>query len=457
LDAGIVNADGATIGPFLVPANPHGGVFDPADPATFAGGPITLGGVTYIGLPFAPPAPAAPTLPVNVLQPVTGSPFGTNFFRIELLDPPAGFQLNPSNIAEPQVVQFDNFLLVGKVFNAAVNAIPLALDDVAGAATGGTANVDVVLNDADAVGAGNVHTIDPRAIAVADAGGPVLNALGMPRLTATLPTAAGGSVQRITSIPTGKATFLYTPPAGYSGPDSFQYAIQDQGGLISAPATVGITVEDLQVAQADFRSRTGKWRLRGTSSNSLGNTITLTGGPRAALTPDQEVQVPAVVSDARGSLSLRVSGSAIEYLLRVDPLPATAVTRADIHVGPPGANGPVIFSLFNAFFGQAFASPRSGTLTGINLLAQPASGVSSFSDAIEQILSGNAYVKVSSAAFPEGELRGQLLRPIIGGAPVVEGIWDFRGGSTASPGGLPGIAVESDNGVRVLGTPVRVR
>ena len=86
-------------------------------------------------------------------------------------------------------------------------------------------------------------------------------------------------------------------------------------------------------------------------------------------------------------------------------------------------------------------------MTGVQTCALP----------ISAILSGSAYVKVSSAAFPAGELRGQLQRPLIGSAPVVEGVWDFKGGATTSPGGLPGLAVESDNGVRVLGTPVRVR
>ncbi len=260
-DVGIVNQDGSTIGPFLVPANPHGGVFDPAIPATFAGGPITVNGSTYIGLPFAP-NPTNPAAPIEVFQPVTGSPTGNNFFSIELLDPQGDFQLNPSNPDNPQLVRFDNFLLVGKWFNEAANSVPVAVDDSAGVASGGFVTIDAVANDSDAPGADNAYPIHLQALVVADASGPVLNANGMPRLTATLPTSTGGSVRRVVNIASGLASFLYTPPVGgFAGPDSFQYVVQDSGGLSSAPATVDLTVENLRIERADYRVRTGKWHL----------------------------------------------------------------------------------------------------------------------------------------------------------------------------------------------------
>ncbi|MDZ4185197.1 MAG: CHRD domain-containing protein [Desulfuromonadales bacterium] len=462
----MVNADGASIGPFLVPANPHGGVFNANDPSTFTGGPITVGDVTYVALPFAP-NPATPTEPVEIFQPVIGSPFDTNYFRIELLpgpETPAGFELNPGNSDNPQLVQIDDFLLVGKLFNAAANAIPVAMDDFVATAIGKSTTFDVVSNDTDVVGAGNAHGINPQALALVDPNRLVapfyytFPLTGMPQLTATQATTAGGSVRRVTNIATGKTTFFYTPPSvDFAGTDSFQYVVQDHGGLTSVPATVNITVENLQIDRADYRTRFGKWHLTGTSSDSTDNTVTLYAGPRARLTPEQEVQIPAVTSAARGSVALLVSDNAIDYRLKIDPLPVSTVTAAHIHVGAAGSNGPIIFSLYFSGFGVPFTGVVSGALTAFNLQAQPANGISSFNDAIDAILSGGAYVNVHTTAYPAGEIRGQLQQPVIGSVPVVNGVWEFKGHSSASPGTLHSVNVESINGVRHLGTPLRLR
>ena len=451
INVGAVNDDGRTVGPFLVPANPWVGPIDPNDPATFAGGPITVNGSSYIGLPFAP-NPANPVEPVEVFQPVTGSPTGNNFFSIELLNPQGDFQLNPANLVNPQRVQFDEFVLVGKLFNDAANTLPVAVNDRAGVASGGTVTIDAVANDSDLPAAGNAHSINPQALVVATATGPVLNASGMPRLTATLPTSAGGSVRRVVNIASGLTSFLYTPPGGgFAGPDSFQYVVQDTGGLISAPATVDITVEDLRIERADYRVRTGKWHLRGSSSDSLDNAVTLYAGPRARLTP-------VAGSTALGNASLRLGTDTIEFELDVEPLPVTTVTGAHIHYGAPGSNGPIIFSLYDeSAFGLPFAVPRSGSLGSANLQVKPEVGITSFSAALEAIRSGNAYVNVRTTAFPAGELRGQLLRPVIGNAPVVGGQWEFHGHSSASPGALQSVGVESSNEVRLFGTPLRLR
>lgn len=472
LDAGIVNTTGATVGPFLVPANTHSGFFTVNDPATFAGGPIVLNGVpTYLGLPFAPPNPLTPTILTNVFQPVTGSPAGTNFFRIELLADNTGnipgpggdingFFLNTAD--STQVVQFDNFMIISKLFNDGPNLAPTAMADFAATAANQSVSVDVAANDLDLVAANNVHGINPQAIALADANGLLLNANGMPLLTATQPTSAGGTVRRVSNLATGKATFLYTPPADvngvpFSGVDTFQYVVQDSGGLISAPATVSVLVENLQIARADFRTRTGQWHIRGTSSDNTANTVTLFAGPRARLTPEAEVSVLPVTSAARGSATLRVNDNAIELIFKVDPLPATPITAAHLHVGAPGSNGPVIFTLFNSTSGIPFANPTRRTLDTITLQRRPEVGISTIEDVMNAILSGNVYINVHTAGFPEGELRGQFIRPRIGTAAVGADGWELRSHSTAFPGELPSIIIESSNGVRVLGTPLRLR
>lgn len=464
ISAGIVNTDGLNIGPFLVPAA------TPFDPVTFHGGPITVGTRSYIGLPFAP-NPANPFLPLSVAQPAVGSPpAGGDFLRIELIadsagNPPdlvdgsfGGFYLN--NADNSQTVQFDDFVLIGKLFNDGPNLAPMATNDIAATAMNRSATIDVVTNDLDLVSGLNSHGINPQAIAIGSndplVAGPNLNTLGMPAITASHPTTAGGTVRRTINTSTGRASFLYTPPTGFTGVDTFRYVVQDSGGLVSAPATVTITVEDLQVGQADYRPRTGKWKISGSSTDLTDNRVTLTAGPRASLTPEAEVATPAVTSSARGNVSLRLSDSSIDFVLNLDPLPATAISAAHIHVGAPGTNGPIIFSLYQSVIDGPFAGSRSGTLQSFNLETQPARGVSSMSDAINAILSGNAYVNVHTAAFPNGEIRGQLTRPMIGRAEVTAAGWEFKGHSKASPGELPGVIVESANGIRLL-NPLRIR
>jgi hypothetical protein len=463
ISAGIVNTTGATVGPFLVPAVAHGGSFTPDLPATFAGGPILVNNVpTYLGLPFAPPAAAALTIPVSVFQPVVGGPNG-NVFSIELRDPPLGFFLNTTN--NSQVILFDKFLIIGKIFNDGPNLAPVAVADSAATAANRPVAIDVAANDIDPIAPNNVHGINSQAIALADVNGPLLNAKGMPLLTATQPTTAGGTVRRISNIATGRSTFLYTPPPDVNGVpffgiDTFQYVVQDSGGLISAPATVSVLVENLLIARADFRARTGKWHIRGTSSDSTANTVTLFAGPRARLTPEAEVQVLPVTSAARGSATVRVSDSAIELIFKLDPLPATPITAAHLHVvGAPGSNrpDPIIFNLFNRTAGIPFANPTRLTLDAITLQRHPEVGVSTIEDAVNAILSGNVYINVHTTGFPDGEIRGQFIRPRIGTAVVGTGGWELHSHSTVNPGALPSIIIESSNGVRVLGTPLRRR
>lgn len=460
-DVGVVNETGNTIGPFLEPAAT---LFDPI---TFRGGPVTVGTRSYIGLPFAPPIAPNPLLPVDVEQPVVDNPLtppdGGNFLRIELLNPPADFFLNAADSS--QVVQIDDFQLIGKLFDDGANLRPVARDDTAATAKNRSVSIDVLVNDTDVVFAdSNVHGINIQAIAVADPAtdGPFVNDLGMPLITAEHRTALGGTVRRTINAATGRASFLYTPPDGYAGvvPDTFHYVVQDSGGLISAPATVTITVEDLQLGKAEYRARTGKWTVQGTSSDLSDNRVTLTAGPRANLTP--AAVVPAGSSEARGRIALRVNQERIEFLLNVDPLPATAVTAVHIHVGGATENGPVIFSLHQTGIDAPFTGSRSGILQSFNLQSRPAQGISSFADAVHALLSGNAYVDVDTGAFSAGEIRGQLIRPVIGTAEVTAagpsaGQWEFKGRSKAGPGGLPEVVLESANGIRLIGTPLRLR
>ncbi|GAB4171133.1 MAG: hypothetical protein Tsb0017_26080 [Geothermobacteraceae bacterium] len=267
--------------------------------------------------------------------------------------------------------------------------------------------------------------------------------------------ATEGDLIRV-NVTTGKTQFLYTPPADYTGPDSFRYLVQDTGGLISTFGVVSVMVEDLLVGRADYRSRSGRWQISGASSDFVGNSVSLYTGPRAVLIPDEEV--PPVTSDARGWASLLIDQDSIDFRLMVNPLPATNVTAAHIHAGAPGVNGPVLFTLFQSSFQGDFPGEITGSLTSVNLDPRPEVGISTFAEAVEAILSGQAYINVHTTGEPAGEIRGQLGREALATVPVeVDGSWQFRGHAPLSPGPLPSVTAESANGVRQPGIPLRLR
>lgn len=88
----------------------------------------------------------------------------------------------------------------------------------------------------------------------------------------------------------------------------------------------------------------------------------------------------------------------------------TPVGAAHIHLGPKGANGPVLMTLFNRASQGDFPGMLSGVLTAANVMPRPSLGVNTFEDVLNNIFWGNAYVNVHSQAFPAGEIRGQLKR-----------------------------------------------
>jgi hypothetical protein len=383
------------------------------------------------------------------MVPVTGSPFGTNFFRIELLDPQPGVFLNAGDPLvdgdESQVIELDLFQVFGKIFDGGPNLRPVAHGDVARTLPGAPVDIDVVANDEDAVGPGNVHGLDPQALGLPLGDGTTL-------LTRPLVT-AHGTVERFTEIATGRTTFVYTPSdPGFVGVDTFQYVVQDRGGLVSAPATVTVTVADVTVSVAEYRARTGKWRVAGTSTDASENSVALFGGPRTAL-----AAVPATSTAAGGGAGLRVTLGEIEFGLALDPLPTTPVT--EIHVHAPGPDGPLVFTLHDSLLEGPFTGTKHGTLTDAHLdPLHP--DFPDFGDAVEWILAGDAYVDVHTVENPTGELRGRLVMPAIGTAPVdpATGSWVFSGKAPVSPGGSPAsVNALSSNGFWTLGAPLRFR
>ncbi|MBT1073204.1 CHRD domain-containing protein [Pelotalea chapellei] len=430
LHGGIIDQDGKSIGPFLTPRTPL---------VTAANGAVYL-------------ADTGTVLAHNEV-PINPGPFG-DFFRIELVGDatgtigsiPAGVILNPAD--NNQRVEINTFQVSGKLFNDGLNTAPIAHQVSVSTAMNTPVTIDVSQSVSDPISATNVHGINPQAIGIFVTPSDI-------RRSSSFITGKGATVRRFINTSTGKATLTYTPATGDTGLDSFQYVVQDTGGLISAPATVSVTVENLAVTSAVYRPKFNKWRIEGNSSSTASNLIVLASDPIAILSGANES--PAVTTQASGTTSLAVGKESIDFTLNLAKLPSTKVTAVHVHYGAPGASGPVLFSLYDDLDGP-FATPSTGRLTFGNLQQRADIGILTFTDAINAIMAGTTYVNVHTAANPSGEIRGQLVARPLGNAVVSsDGSWNYKRRSTINPLGVRGINAISSNGVRLLGIPLSIR
>jgi len=123
----------------------------------------------------------------------------------------------------------------------------------------------------------------------------------------------------------------------------------------------------------------------------------LTDAFGASLTGAEEV--PPRTTDARGTGIAVVNASTRQMIATVTTRGITG-TEAHIHQGPPGVAGPIIIPL-------AETTPGSGVWTAQATLTE---------DQYNNLKAGNLYFNVHSAAFPEGEIRGQIASQQTGAA-----------------------------------------
>ncbi len=116
-------------------------------------------------------------------------------------------------------------------------------------------------------------------------------------------------------------------------------------------------------------------------------------------------EVPAVQTAAGGTATLTRTGAIVEYSVSASGF-ATPLTVGHIHIGRAGVIGSVI-ATFTIL-------AQSGTVaTGsIDLSGQVTQGNITISgDSLGTLFdNGNAYVNLHTAAFPGGEIRGQIVR-----------------------------------------------
>lgn len=118
---------------------------------------------------------------------------------------------------------------------------------------------------------------------------------------------------------------------------------------------------------------------------------------KAVLRGSQEV--PATASVQTGLAIFGVTGqqTAIDYSVTHS---VAVVSSVDIHLGAPGTNGPILFTLTPA------ASPMIGSLAPVDLTPSPTDGINSFVDACNAMLAGNTYIDIKVATV--GQIRGQI-------------------------------------------------
>jgi len=131
----------------------------------------------------------------------------------------------------------------------------------------------------------------------------------------------------------------------------------------------------------------------------------------AHCTADQEVQTPAVVSQAQGQAIFHLSkdGTALHYKLIAANI--ENVTQSHIHLAPVGVNGPVVVFLYPGptTDGRFDGVLAEGTITAANLIPRPAIGFGgTMSELLERMKTGGAYVNIHTTAYPAGEVRGQI-------------------------------------------------
>ena len=202
----------------------------------------------------------------------------------------------------------------------------------------------------------------------------------------------------------------------------------------------------------------------GCSSGGSSNVVILPPEPflaNAVLRASQEVGVS--LSTARGTADITIPASGLSIQLNASLTGVLDAVAAHIHVGRPGSNGPVIFTLFDSATATSLTSINR-TLTENQLQAQPAAGVTTFTDAVNAVLGGRAYINVHTQSIPAGAIRGQIggvnLFVILNGASMVPPVTTNAAASilfriNARMAGFS-ISMEAGNVVNSTGAKIRV-
>ncbi len=127
------------------------------------------------------------------------------------------------------------------------------------------------------------------------------------------------------------------------------------------------------------------------------------------------VATATLTPGADGATTSKGSGTAtVNWMAATDTFTYTLswsnltgpATMAHIHYGPPGVSGPILIPFFMS--SMPATDSISGTLTAADFTPDPGAGINTIADVATGIQDGNIYVNIHTAAYPAGEIRGQL-------------------------------------------------
>jgi hypothetical protein len=121
-------------------------------------------------------------------------------------------------------------------------------------------------------------------------------------------------------------------------------------------------------------------------------------------------EVPPVTAASAGLYSFDVAEDWVFYMGSLAGVDPADVLGAHVHLGAPGENGPILFTLSTEFFVRSSDGYQDteGTLVTDDLSPQPGLGIETFADAVAAIREGRTYVNVHTVANPGGEIRGAI-------------------------------------------------
>jgi hypothetical protein len=117
-------------------------------------------------------------------------------------------------------------------------------------------------------------------------------------------------------------------------------------------------------------------------------------------------EVPPVQTTATGKAWFKPMQDKVWFKLNVTDM--QGITKAHIHTGKQGENGPILVTLYKSDTPQSINGKLSyGNITA-NLLEGPMKG-KQISDLATAMSDGTTYVNVHTEKYPNGEIRGQIM------------------------------------------------
>ena len=126
---------------------------------------------------------------------------------------------------------------------------------------------------------------------------------------------------------------------------------------------------------------------------------------RAALSARETV--PAVASDASGEATLLIVGNR-RILVQLSVANLGGITDAQAHAGSPGERGPRLADVFRTLPG--YHPVVNGPLVVYSMDRDGMPDPERFDAFASNVRAGTAYVNVRTLRYPDGEIRGQLVR-----------------------------------------------